>query len=288
MRVIALVTLFHPMQDHARHIAEYARQCDMVFLCDNSGTDNRALFIGIGNCRYIQNADNFGLSRAFNIALSPKTFSWQLDDFVLFFDQDSWILPGHVEKLVDEYQKLVVSGIALGALGPIFLNDSTGRVDIPRLWTCMTSEAFSCDALITSSMLTTYANLRRVSFWNEDIFLDYADWDLCWRLRSVGLKILMTNVTVLQHVSGIGEVHFGSLRVLDEAPVRRYYQVRDFLKLLRKTYMPRRWRHAISFIKKLILQTFLLDKRWERSLYTYRGFVDFLSRSHGKLKARDI
>lgn len=288
MRVIALVTLFHPTQDHARHIAEYARQCDMVFLCDNSGTDNRALFIGIGNCRYIQNADNFGLSRAFNIALSPKTFSWQLDDFVLFFDQDSWILPGHVEKLVDEYQKLVVSGIALGALGPIFLNDSTGRVDIPRLWTCMTSEAFSCDALITSSMLTTYANLRRVSFWNEDIFLDYADWDLCWRLRSVGLKILMTNVTVLQHVSGIGEVHFGSLRVLDEAPVRRYYQVRDFLKLLRKTYMPRRWRHAISFIKKLILQTFLLDKRWERSLYTYRGFVDFLSRSHGKLKARDI
>ena len=288
MRVIALVTLFHPTQDHARHIAEYARQCDMVFLCDNSGTDNRALFIGIGNCRYIQNADNFGLSRAFNIALSPKTFSWQLDDFVLFFDQDSWILPGHVEKLVDEYQKLVVSGIALGALGPIFLNDSTGRVDIPRLWTCMTSEAFSSDALITSSMLTTYANLRRVSFWNEDIFLDYADWDLCWRLRSVGLKILMTNVTVLQHVSGIGEVHFGSLRVLDEAPVRRYYQVRDFLKLLRKTYMPRRWRHAISFIKKLILQTFLLDKRWERSLYTYRGFVDFLSRSHGKLKARDI
>ena len=288
MRVIALVTLFHPTQDHARHIAEYARQCDMVFLCDNSGTDNRALFIGIGNWRYIQNADNFGLSRAFNIALSPKTFSWQLDDFVLFFDQDSWILPGHVEKLVDEYQKLVLSGIALGALGPIFLNDSTGRVDIPRLWTCMTSEAFSCDALITSSMLTTYANLRRVSFWNEDIFLDYADWDLCWRLRSVGLKILMTNVTVLQHVSGIGEVHFGSLRVLDEAPVRRYYQVRDFLKLLRKTYMPRRWRHAISFIKKLILQTFLLDKRWERSLYTYRGFVDFLSRSHGKLKARDI
>ncbi len=288
MRVIALVTLFHPTQDHARHIAEYARQCDMVFLCDNSGTDNRALFIGIGNCRYIQNADNFGLSRAFNIALSPKTFSWQLDDFVLFFDQDSWILPGHVEKLVDEYQKLVVSGIALGALGPIFLNDSTGRVDIPRLWTCMTSEAFSCDALITSSMLTTYANLRRGSFWNEDIFLDYADWDLCWRLRSVGLKILMTNVTVLQHVSGIGEVHFGSLRVLDEAPVRRYYQVRDFLKLLRKTYRPRRWRHAISFIKKLILQTFLLDKRWERSLYTYWGFVDFLSRSHGKLKARDI
>ena len=288
MRVIALVTLFHPTQDHARHIAEYARQCDMVFLCDNSGTDNRALFVGIGNCRYIQNADNFGLSRAFNIALSPKTFSWQLDDFVLFFDQDSWILPGHVEKLVDEYQKLVVSGIALGALGPIFLNDSTGRVDIPRLWTCMTSEAFSCDALITSSMLTTYANLRRGSFWNEDIFLDYADWDLCWRLRSVGLKILMTNVTVLQHVSGIGEVHFGSLRVLDEAPVRRYYQVRDFLKLLRKTYRPRRWRHAISFIKKLILQTFLLDKRWERSLYTYWGFVDFLSRSHGKLKARDI
>lgn len=137
-------------------------------------------------------------------------------------------------------------------------------------------------------MLTTWENLKRISFWNEDIFLDYADWDLCWRLRSVGLKILMTNVTVLQHVSGIGEVHFGSVRVLDEAPVRRYYQVRDFLKLLRKTYMPRRWRHAISFIKKLVLQTFLLDKRWERSLYTCRGFVDFLSRTNGKLKDRDV
>lgn len=288
MRVIALVTLFHPTQNHARHIAEYARQCDTVFLCDNSGSDNRALFIGIGNCRYIQNVDNFRLSRAFNIALSPKTFSWQPDDFVLFFDQDSWVLPGHVEKLVDEYQKLVESGVALGALGPVFFNRSTGRTVIPHSRKFVTPDAFSCEELITSSMLTTWENLKRISFWNEDIFLDYADWDLCWRLRSVGLKILMTNLTVLQHVSGIGEVHFGSVRVLDEAPVRRYYQVRDFLKLLRKTYMPRRWRHAISFIKKLVLQTFLLDKRWERSLYTCRGFVDFLSRTHGKLKDRDV
>lgn len=286
MRVIALVTLFHPKKAHAFHIAEYARQCDFVLLCDNSGADNSALFSGIRNSRYIRNSDNFGLSKAFNIALLKKSFAWQDEDGVLFFDQDSQIAPDHVRKLVGEYRKLVASGVAVGALGPVFLNGSTGRIDIPRLRMNIASEVFSCDSLITSSMLTTYAVLKRVSFWNEDIFLDYADWDLCWRLRASGLMILMTNVVVLHHHSGIGEAHYVGLHVLDETPIRRYYQVRDFLKLLRKPYMPRRARHALGFIKKLVLQTILLDKCLLRLRYTYQGIRDYFRQINGKFEER--
>lgn len=287
MRVIALVTLFHPKQDHALHIAEYARQCDLVFLCDNSGTDSSSLFSDIKNCLHIRNPDNLGLSRAFNIALSPKCFAWQDEDYVLFFDQDSEIAPNHVRSLIDEYKKIVTTGVAVGALGPVFFNSSTGRTDIPRLREVITPETFSCDALITSSMLTTYSNLKRVSFWNEGIFLDYADWDLCWRLRSSGLSILMTNAVVLRHASGIGEQHVCGLRVLDEIPVRRYYQVRDLLKLLQKFYMPRRWRHALGFVKKLVLQTILLDRRSLRLYYTYLGVRDFFQRINGKLEEKN-
>lgn len=85
MREIALVTLFFPTQDHAHHVAEYARHCDYVILCDSSGTGNSALFENISNRLYIQNPDNFGFSRALNIALSPKTYSWEDEDYVLYF-----------------------------------------------------------------------------------------------------------------------------------------------------------------------------------------------------------
>lgn len=59
----------------------------------------------------------------------------------------------------------MASGIAVGALGPVFLNSRMGRIDIPCLRLSVTKDAaFSCESLITSSMLTTYANLNAFLF----------------------------------------------------------------------------------------------------------------------------
>ena len=54
--------------------------------------------------------------------------------------------------------------------------------------------------------MTKYCVLQKINFWNEDIFLDFADYDLCWRLNKNGLYSFITNNVTLEHCLGEGIV----------------------------------------------------------------------------------
>ena len=280
-RVVALVTLFHPTADCVKNVVRFAEQCDFVICCDNSDEDNGEVFKDIPKCQYIANRRNLGLSVAFNAVLSSKVFDWREEDFVIFFDQDACINSGHIQKLVGIYLALTRSGLSIGALGPCVFNRCANRMSMPRVRYPVDENTFYVDALITSSMLTTFGKLKSVGFWNEDIFLDYADFDLCFRMRALGLPSLMTRAVLLNHASGSGEKSCFGLRVIDENPLRAFYQVRDVLRLVAAPETPKRIRLLLGFVRKCLLQLLLLNKRSERFRYMFRGLVDYLQKGKG-------
>ncbi len=145
------------------------------------------------------------------------------DDFELmhFLNTPSSIAENHIGRMRERHQK-----------------GSSGKVEVPKAKHQVTENSYVVSSIITSSMLTTYYTLKEIGFWNEDLFLDMADWDLCWRIQRSGKESCLTNVITLHHTLGLGRKKVDPISLKVTNPIREYYQIRDCLYLKREDYVP--------------------------------------------------
>jgi len=288
----ALVTLYNPNHIVVENVEVIAKQVDKLFLCDNSYKNNREIFESLKyykNIYYIKNDRNLGLSLAFNKVLKNKDNNFRDEDYIIFFDQDSHIDELHINKLINEYEELIRRNINVGCLGPYFFNTSSNVIEVPKLKKLIYEETYSVKSVITSSMLTTFGNLKKINFWNENIFLDMADWDLCWRFIRCKLLCCMTKKVVMNHALGTGETHFLKIfRIKIGATIREYYQTRDCLYLLHEKYTPFKFKIRFFLMVTLrpLIHYLVLDDRKERIKYIIKGIKDYKRGIHGEFQEK--
>ena len=282
----AIVTVYYPDSENADNVARIAKQVDQVIICDNSPTDNSALFTG-ENIHYEFFGENLGLSAAFNRVLKAD-MGWSEDDYIIFFDQDSTIEENHINNLMEVYQKLLDAKVNVGCLGPVFYNNSNGTVEVPKQKTTLMGKTYDVQSIITSSMLTTYGNMKEIDFWNEKIFLDMADWDFCWRIMERGKKCCMTEDVVLNHTLGNGEKKIGIFRLRVGSTIRDYYQTRDCLYLLKEKYTPLKYkcRFILMLTARACMRLMFLEDRSKRWNFIKQGWKDYFNRVQGVYKER--
>ena len=142
------------------------------------------------------------------------------------------------------------------------------------------------NSVITSSMLCKYGILRKVGFWNQDVFLDLADWDLCWRLKENGYYSIKTDAVILNHTLGEGDYRKGIIRIRYGASIREYYQVRDGLYLIHRRYTPvkNKIRFACGIAFRLLVHTRVLNEKKERKKFIRRGLIDYKEKITGIYK----
>ena len=280
----ALVTLYNPSEKEFNNCRILSQQVDTVILCDNSQESHETVFQNEKNIIYITKNENLGLGAAFNVALKNDTYGWKDDDLIIFFDQDSQIGEGYIQALQDEYQKIETLIPNLGCLGPVFYNTSNGRTERPRQKKNITDETYEVSNTITSSLMMRYGNLKRIDFWNEKVFLDLADWDLCWRMQKAGMVCCMTEKVVLHHSVGNGEKKVGPIKLRVGQPFREYYQTRDALYLLQENYVPLKMRLRLiaNVTIRPVVHYLMLDDKKSRMKFIRRGINDYKKGVHGE------
>lgn len=285
-KTVALMTLYHPDNSVVKNVAAISEQVDRIFLCDNSTENNAKRFDFIRNVEYIFTGINLGISTAFNNVLKDETVDLKNDDFIIFFDQDSEIKSDHIEKLEKEFLSLQSQYFNIGCLGPAYFNRSNNSVEISNQKKRLNKHSYSVPSIITSSLLTTYGNLEKIGFFNDEIFLDFADWDLCWRFIYNNMRCCVTDGVMLNHAVGEGDKQVGILKVRSYPPQREYYQVRDSLYLMRKKYTP--LKDKVRFAERISLEALFhclaLDKKKDRINYIIQGYKDFRHNITGELK----
>lgn len=283
-KLYSLITLYNPGKAEVENCRVLAKQVDTVILCDNSNDSHELDFSGEENITYTTKNKNLGLCGAFNAVLKSKSFEWTDDDIIVFFDQDSRINGGYIKALCDEYCKIEKLIPNLGCLGPIFYNTSNGQVERPKQRKAITSDTYSVTNAITSSLMTRYKNLKRIDFWNENIFLDMADWDLCWRMEKAGLLCCMTERVTLHHSVGSGEKRVGPIKLRVGQPFREYYQTRDALYLLQEKYVPLKMRLRLiaNITIRPIMHCLFLNDKALRMKYIKCGMRDYRKGIHGE------
>lgn len=280
--VVALVTLYYPRENVIRNMENISEQVSRIILLDNTpDSDNSIQFHMIKNVQYVQNNSNLGLSAAFNKGLSIDCV--QHSDYIVFFDQDSFIGENLIAQLIKDFVE-IKKKYRIGCIGPSYLDTNTGETLTLRSKKEIGINRYIVNTIITSSMLSTYEILRDIEFWNSNVFLDLADWDLCWRLQEKKYVVCLTNNVKLTHTLGEKYRKLLFYKIRQSKPIREYYQIRDSIKLFSKKYVPLKYkiRFLIMWIIMPVIYIVFLPERVERSAFVKAGFVDGILRKHGE------
>jgi len=258
----------------------YQRQADIIYLLDNGKcVINKSELPD--NYVYIKNETNLGLSSAFNKII--KTIELHDDDFLLFFDQDSIIPDGFVKNLIQSYEKYEHSH-NIGLIGANYKDENTGKVAFRHTKKKISEQVYSVPSLITSSMLTRYKYIKEVGFWNENYFLDYADYELSYRYRRYGLKCAVDESITFSHTLG-ENVEYGREHYLN--PFRYYYVIRESVKMLSEQIGLYDKIHFFAYVLLYPVSIlFLEDKKKERMKFYFMGLLNGIKRINGELERK--
>jgi rhamnosyltransferase len=238
-----------------------------VLLVQNSEFKLPRIF---SNVKYITPNKNIGTSAAYNLAFKSVS---QDCEFVMLLDQDTILLPDFFEKLMEEIRSLIDLERDF-IISPIQISQDTGQ---KMGWGSMFG-SFCKNEVRASGMVIPRNILNDGICFNELLFLDYSDWDFCWRLklyRNVYIHFSQ-NTQIYHELGGYYNTLFGSMRK-NSSPLRLYSQIVGAKILSRFSY--------VSFQKKVYLLIRILTLPFisliyldypKRFSYIIRGYRDSL------------
>lgn len=229
MRNIAAgIVLYNPdLNILKENIDSIYKQVEYVVLIDNN-SNNIEEIINLSNSykniEIVRNKKNLGVATALNQIIKicdKREIKW-----VLTLDQDS-VCP---ENIIDEYIKYIdIEKIAIITLQIV---DRNNKFEFKK------SNKFEfVDMCITSASLTNVDICKRVGLFDENLFIDYVDFEYCIRLKRNGYKILKVNSIALLHRLGNMKIYklFGkSIHVTNHNNIRNYYIIRNMIYTYRK------------------------------------------------------
>ena len=266
-KVAVIIVLYNPDTndiDNVRRIAQY----NVGFVVDNSlipFMDGET----IGNMSYICNKANIGIAKAQNIALREILKGDY--EYVVFLDQDTRVAVDYPFQIAMEFSR--IDNGRLAVLGPQVVNAVTGGQYASAIHKYEISEnGFSLRKHIISSGSCMSINaLKDVGLMWGELFIDYVDFEWCWRAASKGYQCGVTSHLQISHHVGQRELSIGKYKVIISAQQRYFYQYRNFIWLIQKKYVPLQWKCAtcVKFLIRLVYFPILVNgglKYWNNMI----------------------
>lgn len=287
-KIAVILTVYNPdVSELAANLYSYSDQVDVVVLTDNSDStlaqqQVRALSEKFCNVYLNQLSENMGIAKAQNLGAEvAKDLGCT---FFIEMDQDTGLPENYVSSLLRRFDQLDEGREIVGGIGPVALKKDTDDVYHGR------DRGAGCTAVeytLSSGFLMPLYAFERVGRKNEDLFIDFVDWEWCWRSRAAGLSIFIDTSLEIVHMLGDGHKSFLGFKIGVPSPIRHYYQYRNFLYFFDKKYVPARWKLKYSLIMTLKVFVFLLvfDQRKRRLRFVFKGIKDGILRKVGKINS---
>jgi rhamnosyltransferase len=226
-RIMAIIVTYNPQIDQLEKTINSIRK--QVFCCiivDNSEKkltlpdfDNViAIYLG-RNCG-IAYAQNRGIEKALQI----KT------KFIILSDQDTVFPDDYVSKNIRAYKGL--ENYKLAALAPVFFN-CTKKTQSPVMLTKFSYTTNFCSRYIKTAHAISSGTfiladcLERIGGMNEKLFIDYVDFEWCWRAVKLGYKIITISDLIIEHQLGDSARKIFNMNVTLRKDFRYFYMIRN-------------------------------------------------------------
>ncbi|MCL2661729.1 MAG: glycosyltransferase family 2 protein [Oscillospiraceae bacterium] len=266
MKVCAGIILYNPdIERLVMVVNAISPQVDKLVLVDNASANINEVQSALASERYvwIKNDANLGVARALNQLMEfadSNSFEWMLT-----LDQDGICDENYVEKLSATINSNddKINNIAM--IAPLIID--RGEVGSEIKSTAPTGkplpETEDVSFCITSGSLTNVKSVLAIGGFNEWLFIDEVDREICLRLLQNGYKLVRVNTVELCHEHGLKtitrKVLWKKVVYHNYTPFRVYYQTRNLVYMLRKygsAYYPqpyKRWfRLFFAFCVKFV------------------------------------
>ena len=275
IKLAIVIVLYYPdLQNLIRNVSILQPSVNRrVILVDNSSIsleDQKNAYV-----YYIVNHANLGIATAQNIGIyKAKELGCS---HILFFDQDSHISSNYVECMLVEYARLKGIYSNLAVLGPTVINMSKNQqYKVPRV--SVKYDARILPSVISSGSVMEIETLEKIGGMEDKLFIDYVDNEWGWRAKREGYICCATLKVKLQHKIGQKDCRFCGIPILISAPIRYYYQYRNFLWLLRRPYVPWGWKikTVIRRVAEIVLVPCFSTQKVMTIKNIFRGIKDGL------------
>ncbi len=246
LKILGVVTLYHPDLSAAQNIVSYAAQVDQLIVWDNTpreAQNNESIAPALlDNVIYKSTGSNIGLGEPFNTALAYAIAHGYTH--LLTMDQDSAFNPGDFETYCN-----LISTNQSNKVGAFACNVNMTFEDMQSDWLPITS-------CITSGTIYPVAALQAIGGFNAAFFIDAIDTEVCLKLRRAGYSIVCAPQIKLAHKFGEPSLFYAFGRQFKSAnypPIRTYYILRNhtILKLKYPEYRKEKGFYHYFLFKQL-------------------------------------
>ena len=275
MRISCMVVLYNPDIQVLENILTYVDYFQHFYIIDNSTQpiDWLESIISKSNVTYINMHGNQGIASALNAGVKQAVLD--KSEVLMTMDQDSrferFTLEGYIkqaDEILEKDRKVAVIGINYDGY-----MEKTKNKDIEI-----------ADEVITSGMILNLPIMSIVGNFVEKLFIDYVDYEYCYRVRSRGYRCIILKKYKLQHQ--IGGMHpivkFGiNFRNHNEHnAIRQYYMARNVIYIIKSyPFMAAKWiKNLIKAPIKIILVD---DDKFNKMNAYFEGIFDGIRGHYG-------
>lgn len=270
MNICAGIVLFNPEIERLNENIEHIRkQVPILILVDN-GSDNlgdvKNLICDLPNIILLENGKNCGIAQALNCILlqaQKEHYEW-----VLTLDQDSVSDDNLIKTyrgFLENYQENNIGCLTCNIIDRNFNLEKkeTGFEDI--------------DYCITSGSLMNVETTLKVGGFDESMFIDKVDCDICINLRKHGYRVVKVAYNGLLHEIGHAKqinLGFRKWELYNHSSFRRYYMCRNASYLLKKYHDKYVLKMFLKEIFQFILVLLFENNKREKAQKSIKGFFD--------------
>ncbi|HIF9170569.1 TPA: glycosyltransferase family 2 protein [Photobacterium damselae] len=282
--IFAIVVLYNPNLDDLKKTLDIlCNQVDFIVLGNNS---NYIIDINyVENIKIFNFMENLGIAKAQNICMD-----WAFNnnaEYIIQIDQDSIPHEDLVEKLMLCYSGLEKAGVNVGIVGAVDYDKDT-KTSLDNIKD--NAEIYNgfnvilTDYIISSGSLISKKIYDLVGEMDDGLFIDLVDFEYCWKVSYNGFTNVKFTEAKLAHKVGEGRIVKGPFKLYTPAPVRQYYQYRNFILLSYRKYVPFKWK-CIELVKccsNIFLSPIFLGQPKLRLSYIFKGIYSGLIRRTGR------
>jgi rhamnosyltransferase len=236
-KICAVIVTYFPEAVLAENVRKLLDQVKEVVIVDNGSAGESKERVnnleGVKGVFIIRNESNLGIAAALNSGIRyaiEKKYPW-----VATFDQDSRITEGFFSAMMQALEKHP-SQDEIALLAPVQIEEKTdSQVDEQKI---VSSGDYSfVQTAITSGSLIRASVFGEVGFYDESLFIDYVDFDYCFRISMHGYKMVQINKARLMHRLGNEEgISLLGIKktVKAHSATRYYYIMRNRLLMYRR------------------------------------------------------
>ena len=280
MKIPATVIWYNPDDENIKNIRTYIDYVEKLYIIDNSKENNKKLADSLNNLKteYIYNDKNLGIAKALNLACEKAAndnFEW-----LLTMDQDSSFDSNSIKSYFRTFEKMTKNNVGIISPRHILKNDIDKFSD--------DKESIEIDHVMTSGNLLNLKIWEEIGKFDENLFIDEVDSEICFRIIESGYKVIQLNkIRMFHELGNLEKRNFFTrkISVLNHNHIRKYYIMRNKFYMLKK-YKKYRLRYIYYILNDFFKVIFYEKDKLRKLKYMFKGITDFMKNKMGELDDR--